>query len=111
MSHDFPESDWKILRELTPILLDRVCKRVLDELTRLAAPADESHHARYLKIYTLIHKRNDEIANAFDDLRRSTAVLRLLAIRSLGLLADEELARFSPDTRARLEGWSAEDHE
>jgi hypothetical protein len=105
MSGDFPESDWKILRELKPILLDRFCKRVLEELVNLAAAAGESDHQRYLSVYKHLHERDKELGRAFDDHRRSTAVMRLVAIRSLGLLKPEELSRFSPETRADLERW------
>jgi hypothetical protein len=106
MSHDFPESDWKILRELKPLLLDRFCKRVLDELVKLAEATGESHHERYLNVDNRLHERDKELGIAFNDHRRSMALMRLAAIRSLGVLTDDELARFSPQTRADLERWS-----
>jgi hypothetical protein len=39
------------------------------------------------------------MANAFDDLRRSTALQRLASMIALGVVTDEELSRFSVATR------------
>ena len=35
MSQEISESEWKILRELKPIALDRFCQRVLAEVDRI----------------------------------------------------------------------------
>jgi len=39
------------------------------------------------------------LAGAFDDLRRSTATLRLAEMIALGVVSDEELGQFSEQTR------------
>lgn len=62
-----------------------------------------SHHQRFLRAYSLIEDGNDEIAQAFDDLRRSTAFKRLFAMRSRGLITDDEFSRFSVETRSRIQ--------
>ena len=46
-----------------------------------------------------------ELAQGFDDLRRSTAWQCLALMRSRGLLTDEELAGFSSETRAAVQVW------
>jgi hypothetical protein len=102
MSRDFPQPEWKILRELKPILLDRLCRRILDELIRLATADEGSDHKRYLEVYKHLRDRDKGIALAFDDMSRSTAIIRLAAIQSLGLLTPEELTRFSPETQQML---------
>ena len=104
---DIKESDRKLLRQLKPVALDRYCERVLSEVGRAAAEPGASAHARYLNVFNLIQRRNRELADAFDDVRRSTALLRLACIRSHGLLTDEELARFSADTREALRSFDA----
>src|SRR5690242_9014043 len=93
------EADWKILRQLHPIALERFCQRVLSEVGRIASDAEKGAHSRYLEAYDLIRHRHKEMANAFDDLRRSTGLMRLAWIRSFGLLTEEEFASFSPETR------------
>ena len=100
MMRDIPEPDWRLLRQLSPIALERFCRRVLDEVAGLTADdGRRSNHARYLALYDLIKERDKELAVTFDDLRRSTGFLRLADIRHRELLTDEEFARFSPETR------------
>lgn len=100
-----PESDWKIFKELHKLALERYCQRVIDELVNVAADGGKSHHERYLALFRLIRDRDKELAGAFDEFRRSTAVLQLSLIKSLGLLTDEEFTRFSPETRRQVDHW------
>jgi hypothetical protein len=97
------EADWKVLRELKTIALERFCERALSELSGVASASGKSANERYLAVFDLVHRRNDELAKAFDDLRRSTAMLRLACIKSYGLLTEEEMGRFSPETRNFLD--------
>ena len=102
MSSSVPESDWKIFREIREIALDRYCLRILDEISRIANDPNETSHKRYLKIYAIIHERDRTLGRAFNDSRRSTAFLQLLAIQSLELFTEMEFARFSQETRDRV---------
>lgn len=53
-------------------------------------------------MYRLVRERDEELAAAFDGLRRSTAVVQLAHMRRLGLVTDEEFAGFGPETRAAV---------
>ena len=88
MSQEISEREWKILRELKPIALDRFCQRVLAEVDRIATDTSKGDTQRYLAVFTLIRQRDDELANAFDDLRRTTALRRLACIKFSGLLTN-----------------------
>lgn len=99
MERSIRESDWKLFRELRSLALDRFCQRVLEEVTRTAADAAKSHHERYLAVFRLIHERDYELADAFNNPRRSWAITHLARIQWLELLTDDEFARFSPETR------------
>jgi hypothetical protein len=103
MERGIHEPDWKLFRQLRLLALDRFCQPVLEEVGRLAADADKSHHERYLAVLELLKRRDGELADAFDNPRRSTALVQLARIQSLGLLSAEEFARFSPETRASVE--------
>ncbi|MDB5335076.1 MAG: hypothetical protein JWN70_695 [Planctomycetaceae bacterium] len=98
MAHTIPESDWKLLGKLRPLALERMCQRVLDEIGAIAAEPKSSHE-RYLEIYALTRKHDNEIADGFNDVRRSTAYLGLAAMRSLKLISDEEFSGFSKETQ------------
>jgi hypothetical protein len=105
MAHEISEADWKLFRQLHPLALERFCERVLAEVGRLASETDKSAHERYLAVFQLLQQRDKELAEAFDDLRRSTAWRQLAVIRSRGLLTEEEFARFSPGTQGAVQVW------
>jgi hypothetical protein len=100
------EADWKLFRQLHPIALERFCQRVLSEVASLASQTDKSSHERYLAVFKLIQRRDKELADAFNDMRRSTALQQLACIRSHELLTDDEFSRFSPETRAAVRTWT-----
>jgi hypothetical protein len=97
-----PEPDWKTFKEVKATALDRFCRRVLDECRAVCDDDSASASERYRKLYDLIHERDEEMADAFDDIRRSTAIMRLMTMRKHNLVTPEELARFSNDTRRLL---------
>jgi hypothetical protein len=103
MRDQIRESDWKILRDLKQLALERLCERILGEIAAVAIATSRGAHERYLDVFELIGRRNREIANAFDDLRRSNAIIKLATMRSYGLLTDEEFQRFSDETREIVE--------
>jgi hypothetical protein len=44
MPREISERDWKLLRDLKPIALERFCDRVLAELAGVAGARDKSSH-------------------------------------------------------------------
>jgi hypothetical protein len=100
--NDIRESDWKHFRQVRAVALERFCERILAEVVQLAVDHSKSQHERYLAVWKLLQERDDEVARAFNNPRRSAAVLQLVSIRALGLLKEEELAGFSPELRERL---------
>ncbi len=97
------ESDWKVFRKLREPALERYCERVLDEVDRISSDASRSHHERYLEVFQLLGDRNEMLARAFDDPRRSQMLRQLAAMHALHLLEADELARFPPDIRESIE--------
>lgn len=105
MSLDIPESDWRRFKEVHTKAEERYCERILEEVAAiLSRPAPEGAQARYVKLYRLIKDRDKQMANAFGDYRRSTAVMQLGIMRRMKLLTDDELSLFSEPTRTRIEG-------
>jgi hypothetical protein len=66
----------------------------------------KSPHEKYLSLYKLMRSRDKDVATAFNDFCRSTAVMQLGIIHGMGLLTGGELRRFSPETLQRIE-WIA----
>lgn len=103
MSREIKESDWKLLRQISPVALERFCRRILEEIERIGAENAKSYHQRYLDIFAVIDRRDNEIERAFNNMRRSTALVQLALIYSHGLLTEEEFLRFHPETRDMIE--------
>ena len=104
MPSDLPESDWRRFKEVHSKALERYCCRILEEVAAASRDMEGTAYERYLKIFKLINERNEQLANAFDDFRRSTAVMQLGIMRRMELLTDEELVQFSEQTRIRVGG-------
>jgi hypothetical protein len=100
MYSGIPESDWKKIRDLKPVLLDRLCQRILQEVAVQATEPSKTSHERYLAVYRLIHDRDRDIAEIFNGLSRSNAMMCILNAHRHGLMTDDELGRFSEDIRA-----------
>jgi len=93
------ESDWKKFTKLKKIALERFCESVLDESRVLCDREDLTAHERYLELYKIIQKRDRELGRAFDGHSRSRADQQLRDMYNKGLVTDDELSKFSEETR------------
>jgi len=93
------ESDWKLLSQLKPHALERLCERILKEVTRAATDNSMTQHERYGTVYGIIEEQDKTIARIFNDLRRSNGYSRLEQMREAGLVTVEEFGRFSEEAR------------
>jgi hypothetical protein len=87
MPRTIAEADWKVLRRVHRLALERYCERVLAEIERVTHNSAQSSHQRYLDIFKIIEQRNREMASIFDDPKRSNALTMLALMRSDGLRA------------------------
>ena len=95
MTRDIAESDWKRFRQLHVVALERFSEQIMSEIANIQADATKSYHQRYLETYKIIQRRDKEMANLFNDPRRSTALMQIVAIYRHGLLSDDELSGFT----------------
>jgi hypothetical protein len=93
------ESDWKIFRGVHEAALERYCDRVLSEINYMATDRETGSHERYLKVYRLLHDRDETLGDLFNNKSRSKALFMLAGIRGHGLVTDEEFAAFSQELR------------
>jgi len=103
MSRSIPESDWKTLRRLQPTLLNRLCEAILADVAKTSAGSGTAHE-RYLRVFKLVDERNEELGRAFDNLRRSSALIQMMSMRSLNLFTEDEFAEFTAETRESIDG-------
>jgi hypothetical protein len=103
MEIHFPESDWKLFRQLRELALERFYQRAMDEICQCASDEDKSCHERYLAVNRLVRDRDERWEEVFNNPRRSSVRIQLARIRMDGLLTDEEFARFSDECRASVQ--------
>ena len=103
MAREIKESDWKLFRRLHAIALERFCQRIIEEVGSATSSCAGGYHDCYLKLFELMRNRDREMASAFNDPRRSNAFILLANIKELGLLTEDELMQFSPETRDAIE--------
>lgn len=81
---EIKETDWKVLRRLHPLAVERFSERVLTEVERVIDNSTESAPQRYLDIFRIIKRRDREMARLFNDPRRSQGLMMLAQIRLEG---------------------------
>ena len=96
-----PEKDWKHFKVVHDAALERYCTRVIQECQEVLTDAAVSARDRFLQVSRVARERNREMASAFDDMRRSTAVLRLATMIGLDVVTAEELEQFSSLVREK----------
>ena len=101
-TNEMSESDWKILKELKPLVLDRLCALVLQKVAQQCDSPSETNHQRFLKARSLIEAVNKDLGQIFDDMPRSNALERLRSMVAQELITEEELLRFSEETRSKV---------
>src|SRR6478672_6673714 len=106
MPREILESDWKIFKELRAVALERFCQRACEEAAAIASAAGPSAHDRYLNLFEHVEATDKKVAHAFNDFRRSTAFLQILAIYALDVLTEQELQCFSPETQEYIRACS-----
>lgn len=99
-----PEADWRTFKKLRAVALERFSQQVLNECQAICGKDALTAHERYGELYELLHERDHAMARAFDDLRRSTAVVCLKLMYQLGLVTDEELTQFSSEVQKTVSG-------
>lgn len=99
MDHQVSESAWRDFRVLREEALRLLCERALSEVRAVLDAPGRSEHERFLDLLETVIDRNRDIARAFDNPRRSGIVGHLAAMRDLGLLTPELVARRGPEFR------------
>ncbi|MFK0574134.1 hypothetical protein [Endozoicomonas sp.] len=98
--HTIPERDWKVVKKLHPILLQRYCQQVFQDVHALTEDDECDYHEAYQELYDLVHDRNKAMRELFDGLTRSKATLMVLAWKNYGLITDDEFEMFNEETQA-----------
>jgi hypothetical protein len=101
MTGEIKKSDWKTFRRLHKVALERFCQQVIEEIRQVTSGVTENYHEHYLEVFRLIMGRNEEMARAFDDMRRSRAFILLANIKEKAAADRRRVFWSSVRTRAK----------
>jgi hypothetical protein len=104
MINSIKESDWKYLKKLKPILLERACAKINKEAElKLKNKQNQEQYQVFMALYKHYHKKDKLIADCFDDYRRSTAIYKILHLLYNKIITDDEFEGFSSETKEIVE--------
>ncbi len=101
MQH-IPEKGWKHLKALQGNLLAAACERIFDKIDRISLARKGREHESYLELWKMLHDEDADISLMFDDLKRSTAMMKLASWKAHNLLSDQDLEGFTQETQNRI---------
>ena len=107
MSRDIPERDWKTMRAIEQDLLNTLADRINRRALAILSDPVPGPFQRYKALRQHVRDSNQIVGQCFDDWRRSNVLIKLVALRSHGLLTDAHLENLSPQTRDTVTQWEA----
>ena len=75
---------------------------ILDEINQQIKKKEDENHKAYLKVWDIVNTRDSDVADMFNDFRRSNAVFKLALWYKNGYLTDEELNEFTQETQTTI---------
>jgi hypothetical protein len=97
-----PEADWKTLRGMSDVLLERASSRALKRVEKTIAKQEEDPHKKYIKLWRVMEDEDRKIARVFNDMKRSNALTKILDMVRYNLLTTDDLDEYTRETKERL---------
>ena len=96
------ESDWKYMKKLRPALLEELCARNNKAAFGILKNEHMSDLKKHRALYQHVKDSDRQVALCFDDWRRSTFYLRLIALDQHQLLSGEHVQNLSEEAQKKL---------
>jgi len=96
------ERDWKYIKKVKEELLAALCKQINGQAMDILKSEANSEHERYVRLYRHVRNSDGIVANCFDDWRRSTLLMKLVALQRHCLLTSDHMQHLSEETQKRL---------
>ena len=97
-----PERDRKYMKKVKEELLAAMCKQINGQAMDILKSEANSEHERYGHLYQHVQDSDGMVADCFDDWRRSTLLMKLVALQQHGLLTPDHIQNLSEETQKRL---------
>lgn len=104
MQYETTESDWKAYKEIFGHVQARFLEEVNQELIHLLANSDVAPGDRFQAADAKIKSTRKLLQHCFGAYSRSEMVLSLVAMQANRMLREEEIAVFSEEVQAILNG-------
>lgn len=91
----FEERDWRYLSSLQDELLEALSQKINTEVAALLSVPNLSESEKRRAVYRHVRDRDKDVADCFNDLRRSTLPIQALFWRKHGLLRDAHIEKLS----------------
>jgi len=83
-------------------LLVDLCEHINGQAMDILKLEANSEHERYGRLYRHVQESDGIVADCFDDWRRSTLLMKLVALQRHGLLTSDHMQHLSEETQKRL---------
>ncbi|MCJ7682840.1 MAG: hypothetical protein MUO68_00950 [Desulfobacteraceae bacterium] len=102
MTPPAPERDWKYMKKVKEDLLAVLCEQMNGQAMDILKSEANSERERYGRLYRHVQDSDDIVADCFDDWRRSTLLMKLVALQRHGLLTSDHMQHLSEETQKML---------
>jgi len=102
MAGSILERDWKYMKKVKDDLLVILCQQINRRSVVILNEDRGSEYEKYLRHYEHVKNSDHIIAECFNDRRRSTLMLKLIALQHYDLLTEEQVEQLSGDTQQKL---------
>ena len=100
-------SDWKIYRELHPVMSERYAAKMIAQIQQILSEPGASSLAQIAGIAKVLRDEEQSLADATRHQSRANAMLHLAAMDADGLIPDEVLTKFSEEARGIIDKFRA----
>lgn len=97
-----PEGDWKSVNIHKEQLRERFCDGVIQKLHQVFESRQEASHQTYCSMRKLLNLEDETLSFMFDDVKRTTAIMKLALWKKNGFLTDEAFSQYSEETRSKV---------
>ncbi len=105
MARSIPERDWKLMKKIKDDLIAGLCERINKQSIAILNKDHGSEHEKYGKLYKHVRNSDNIIADCFDDWRRSSLMMKLVALQRNDLLAQKHFEQLSEGTQEILKAF------
>ena len=100
---DMPEKDWRFLRSIQDMLIERLSERLNAEIAAILSRRDLTARAKRVKVHEAAQRHYRIVAECFDHWKRSNIWLACRAMVKHGVFEEIDLAALTAETAEHIQ--------